>query len=96
MTMKVMTQVCRSTVPATFSMASRCPILPTFSFEFGSLHMELVLYILASLTSAAVWSRFIDSGIHMELTWLILSLPTAVLSHGISMDPKATRFGKTS
>ena len=96
MTMKVMTQVCRSTVPATFSMASRCPILPTFSFELGSLHMELVLYILASLASAAVWSGFIDSGIHMELTWHIFSLSPAVLSHGINVDPTATRFGKTS
>ena len=68
MPMKVMAQVCRSTVPAMFSMASRCSSLPTFSFELGSLHMELVLYILASLSSAAVWSGFIPSGIHMELT----------------------------
>ena len=91
-----MTQICRSAVPAMFSMASRCPNLLAYSFELGSLHMELVLYILASLTSAAVWSRFIDSGIHMELTWHILSLSPAVLSHGVNVDPKATRFGKTS
>ena len=87
MTMKVMTQVCRSTVPATSRMASRCPILLTFSLGLGSLHMELVLYILASLSSAAAWSGFIPSGIHMELTLHILSLSPTVLSHGISVDP---------
>ena len=91
-----MIQVCRSTVPATLSMASRGPILPTLSFELGSLYMELVLYKLASLASAALWSGFIPGGIHMELTWHILSLSPAVLSHGINVDPKATRFGKTS
>ena len=87
MTMMVMTQVCRSTVPATLSMASRGPILPTLSFELGSLHMELVLYILASLASGAIWSGFIPGGIHMELTWVILSLSPTVLSHGINVDP---------
>ena len=95
MTMMVMTQVCRSTVPAIFSMASRGPILPTLSFELGSLHMELVLYILASLASATVWSGVIPGGIHTELTWHILLLSPTVPSHGFNMDPEATRFGHT-
>ena len=96
MAMKVMTQVCRSTVPATLSMTSHGPVLPTLSFELDSFHMELVLYILASLAFAAVWSGVIPGGIHMELTWHILPLSPTAPSHRFNMDPEAARFGNTS
>ena len=93
MTMLMMTQVCRSTASTTLSITSRILVLPTLSFELSSLHMELILYTLASLASAAIWFGVIPGDIHMELTLYIFSLSPAVLSHGINMDPKATRFG---
>ena len=96
MTMMVMTQVCRSTVPAALSMASRGPILPTLSFELGSLHMELVLYILASLASAAYWPGVIHGDILMELALHVSTLIPAVKSRRVNMDPETTRFGKSS
>ena len=96
MTMIVMTQICRSSVPSTLSITARGPVLPTISFKLGSLHMELVLYILASLASVAIWSGVIPGDIHMELTLHILSLFPAVQSRRVNMEPEAMHFGKTS
>ena len=96
MAMLMMTRVCRSTVPATVSIAARGPVLATFSFELGSLHMELVLYILASLASAAVWLGVVPGDIHMELALHVFSLFPTVQTRRVDMEPEATRFGKTS
>ena len=96
MAMLMMTRVCRSTVPATVSIAARAPVLTTFSFELGSLHMELVLYILASLASAAYWPGVIHGDILMELALHVSTWIPAVKSRRVNMDPETTRFGKSS
>ena len=96
MTMMMLTQICRSSVPATLSITARGPVLPTISFKLGSLHMELVLYILASLASAAVWLGVVPGDIHMELALHVFSLLLTVQSRRVDMEPEAIRFGKTS
>ena len=87
MTMLMITRVCRSSVPATVSITARGPALATISFELGSLHMELVLYILASLASAAYWPGVVHGEILMELALLVFTLFPAVKSRRVNMEP---------
>ena len=95
MTMLVMTLVCRSTASTILGNKSHTHILPAFSFEQGSLRMELSLYTLASPVFATVGSGFVPGVIYMELVLHVLNLLPSVPSLQINMDSEATRVGKT-